>query len=363
MGLFTSREDQLIEAVVNGNPQLRLEHCLVSLEQLLRNAVKKEPRILAFLAGYETSYISNGLSRSYDVILHYREDAPRELADVTLDEGDWDAGSLMTPAGPREAVLVTEDPKGVQTKLSEALVHMIPVCEGLHGWNSDGSTFAKISSKSVLRFRFSYMLPLAQLRQIQGKATFAARNIWRCILGRASVPQFVKPFLALSYIAQECVYDQRAYDELEAAPKEVPTDPVPHLAYGPLVEGRGICSGLAWAFKRLMDEAKIECICVSGWLKEDTKLRHMWTMVKIADQYYHVDPTWDSKRAGVCVSALMQPDAIMKTTHIWDETQYPKARGTRFDYDYVEEYLADHGSDFLDAGANEKYFFPETIVE
>lgn len=54
---------------------------------------------------------------------------------------------------------------------------------------------------------------------------------------------------------------------------------------------------------------------------------------------------------------------MMKGTHIWDAEKYPVARGLRFDYDYIEDYLAENGNTFLDDGANETYFFPDEIVE
>ena len=167
----------------------------------------------------------------------------------------------------------------------------------------------------------------------------------------------------MSYITQECCYDQRAFDEVESNPEKTPSDPIPHLAYGPLVEFRGICSGLAWAFKTLMDEANIECICVSGFLKEDLKTGHMWNLVKLDGQYYHVDPTWGIKDDGVYISGLLQPDSMMKITHIWELSDYPTARGMRFDYDFIEDFLVENGNDFLDDGANEKYFFPEEIID
>lgn len=363
MAFFTSREDQLIQAITNRNSQVCFQHCMSSVEHMLKNALSKEPRLLAYLDGYEYSYVTNGLMRDYNIILKYRADCPAALTDVVLDTGSWDAQSIMTKGKPQDVLLVTQNPAAVTSKLNGVLPRLLCAYEGINGWNTNSLSFDKLSDHTLMMVTYSYMMPLPQLRQYQSKAAFAAKTIWRNILGKANVPQFVKPFLALSYIAQECTYDQRCYDELEGAPNQPPSDPIPHLAYGPLVEGRGICSGLSWAFKQLMDEARIECICVSGYLREDTSLGHMWTMVKLDNQYYHVDPTMGIKNDGVFVGGLMQPDAVMRTTHIWDEADYPNARGTRFDYDFVEDYLVDHGADFIDADANEKYFFPDQIID
>lgn len=366
MGLFTPPEDLLIRAMSSMQPQVRLEHCLGSIEGVFKSALKKEPRLLAYLSGYEANYLKKGLvqlSYDYDVTIEYREPAPSSIDDVVLDRGSWDAASILTKGAPREFTLVTSDAARVSEKLTDLLDSLLSSYEGIHGWEANAHSFEKLSPDTVCVISYGYILPQQQLRQLQGKAAFAAKNIWKRILGKSRVPQFVKPFLALSYLTQECCYDQRAFDEVESDPAAVPSDPIPHLAYGPLVENRGICGGLAWAFQTLMEEANIECLCVSGFLKEDLKTSHMWNLVKIDGQYYHVDPTWGIRDSGVPVSALMQPDSMMTSTHLWKTEQYPAARGMRFDYDYIEDFLAENGNEFLDDGANETYFFPDEIVD
>lgn len=366
MGLFTPPEDLLISAMSSKQPQIRLEYCIGSIDGIFKKALKKERRLLAFLSSYEANFIKKGLVQiryDYDVTIQYQEPCPVSLNDVTVDNGDWDVTTVLKKGIPQEVTLITNDVPGVSKKLTDILDVMLSSYEGIHGWQISTLSLEKISSDVVCAISYPYIVPLQQLRQFQGKAVFAAKNIWKTILGKAKVPQFVKPFLAFSYLTQECCYDQRAFDEVESNPRSLPSDPIPHLAYGALVEKRGICSGIAWAFKTLMDEANIECICVSGFLKEDLKTGHMWNLVKIDGQFYHVDPTWGIKDDGVFVSGLMQPDSMMKSTHVWTTEKYPSARGMRFDYDYIEDYLVENGNDFLDDGANETYFFPEEIID
>lgn len=366
MALFTRPEELLTQAITSKQSHVRLEHCIGSLENVFKAAFKQEPRLLPFLSGYDSSYLKKGmvqLSYDYDVTLHFREPCPASIDDVVVDRGDWDASEVLTKGAPREVTLVTSDASNISKQLSALLPLLISRYEGVCGWKTNSSMFDTLSPDSVFTISYDYIVPPPQLRQLQGKAVFAASRIWKTILGKAKVPQFVKPFLALSYLTQECCYDQRAFDEVAGDPSAHPSDPAPHLAYGPLVEKRGICAGLAWAFKTLMDQANIECICIHGCLKEDPSIGHLWNLVKLDGQYYHVDPTWGIKNSGVVVSGLMQPDSMMKATHLWDAKQYPAARGIRFDYDYVEDYLAENGNDFLDDGASETYFFPDEIVD
>lgn len=367
MALFgASAEDRLIAAISARQGAIRLEHCVGSLKSIFKAAFRKEPRLVAFLNGYEYTYMKQGLVQvmyDYDVTMTFNPDCPADINSVLLDNGSWDVKTLLTKGKPKDVDIVTKDPEGIQNQLREIIGQMLAMYEGIHGWNTQQYSFADLTDYTVVRIRYSYLMPQAQLRSCQAKAGFAAKNIWRGILGRARVPDFVKPFLAQSYLSQECCYDQRAYDELEGNPSAEPSDPIPYLAYGPLVENRGICGGLAWAFRKLMEEMRIECICVNGYLKEDTSIGHMWNMVKIDGQYYHVDPTWGIKDDGVFVGGLMQPDSIMRATHIWDTSQYPAARGTKFDYDFVEDFLAENGNEYLDDGANERIFFPDSIYD
>nr|WP_317413184.1 transglutaminase domain-containing protein [uncultured Solibaculum sp.] len=366
MAFFVSPEETLYTALSSKQSFVRLEHCVGSLETVFKNAFKRDRRLIAIFSSYEANYMKKGLvqlSYDYDVTLHYQENGPNSLDDIMVDDAAWDAGSLLEKSGPKECAIVTDDPSGLQDKITRIFGCMMGRYEGIISWRINSFAFEKMSTDTVCFLTYDYVLPTVQLRQLQSKTAFAAKTIWKSILGRAQVPQFVKPFLALSYLSQECTYDQRAFDEVEDKPNQAPSDPIPHLAYGPLVEKRGICGGLAWAFKRLMDEAGIECICVSGYLKEDLHAGHMWDLVKLDGQYYHVDPTWGIKGSGVFIGGFMQPDAFMRNTHLWEEEHYPKARGMRFQYDFIEDYLAQNGGAFLDDGASETYMFPNDIVE
>lgn len=65
--------------------------------------------------------------------------------------------------------------------------------------------------------------------------------------------------------------------------------------YGALVEKQVVCEGYAKAFKYILDGLDIECILVSGTASNssgDTEA-HMWNYVKLNDNWYGVDVTWD----------------------------------------------------------------------
>lgn len=366
MGLFTSPEEVLVNAILTKQSQVNIERCVGSLDNVFKNALRRERRLLAYISGYSANYMKKGLvqlSYDYDVTITYQEDAPEDINEVFVDDSQWDINNILGKSAPKELTIITNNVSSLQERLSSLADILTSTYEGVHGWQMSTMSFDKLSPDVLCKISFTYVAPQIDIRQMQSKAAFATKNIWRSILGRSQVPQFVKPFLALSYLSQECMYDQRAFDEVEDDCTQTPTDPVPHLAYGPLVERRGICGGLAWAFKRLMDKANIECLCIAGYLKENLKVGHVWNLVKLDGHYYHVDPTWGIKDDGVYISGLLQPDSVMRNTHIWDAARYPAAKGMRFNYEYIEDYLVENGGEYLDLGAAEKYMFPDDIVE
>lgn len=68
-----------------------------------------------------------------------------------------------------------------------------------------------------------------------------------------------------------------------------------HNIYGALVENKVVCEGYAKAFKYIIDGLNIECILVSGEAinSSNQKESHMWNYVKLNDNWYGVDVTWD----------------------------------------------------------------------
>lgn len=71
-----------------------------------------------------------------------------------------------------------------------------------------------------------------------------------------------------------------------------------HSIVGAFLDKKAVCEGIAKAFKLLCNEYSIKCIVVLGRAdpkgKFDGDCYHAWNLVKIGDESYHVDPTWDN---------------------------------------------------------------------
>lgn len=63
-------------------------------------------------------------------------------------------------------------------------------------------------------------------------------------------------------------------------------------AYGVFVDGKAVCEGYSRAFKYLCDKVGIPCELVIG----NTDIEHMWNLVEINGNWYHIDVTWDDPK-------------------------------------------------------------------
>lgn len=67
-----------------------------------------------------------------------------------------------------------------------------------------------------------------------------------------------------------------------------------HNAVGALVHGKGVCASYTLAMKLLLDVSGIESCVVRGTAEnEDGAEAHVWLLVKIDGNWYHLDPTWN----------------------------------------------------------------------
>ena len=64
-----------------------------------------------------------------------------------------------------------------------------------------------------------------------------------------------------------------------------------HTAEGTLLEGIGVCDSFSKAYQLVLNKVGIESIIVLGDLNDSP---HAWNMVKIGDNWYHVDITTDN---------------------------------------------------------------------
>lgn len=99
-----------------------------------------------------------------------------------------------------------------------------------------------------------------------------------------------------------------------------------HTAYGAFVDGIAVCDGYAEAFKYLLDKVAIENVLIFGEGNDNGDLEgnvnHAWNLIKVGDQYYHYDLTWNDNDDGISYKYYKKDSAYFLNTHWWVEEDY-----------------------------------------
>lgn len=122
------------------------------------------------------------------------------------------------------------------------------------------------------------------------------------------------------------------YDERLLLNGEVPAES--YSTYGILSLGVGVCESYAKSMKYLLDGAGIESLIVVGKSRGEN---HAWNLVKLDDEYYHIDSTWNDPISHDGEDILRYNffnlnDEEISMTHEWDRDSYPEAKGEKYNY-------------------------------
>lgn len=139
-----------------------------------------------------------------------------------------------------------------------------------------------------------------------------------------------------------CVYDQAATESSTKHPNA-------YSAYGALVQGKAVCEGYAKAMQILLNSVSIPTTVVRGFSVEN-QMGHMWNLVKINDEYYYLDPTWNDNEPQHHYSYFNITSAALKRTHVIDATT-PLAMNCTAEKDNYfirnSTYIADYDRDTI----------------
>ncbi|MDO5560462.1 MAG: transglutaminase domain-containing protein [Oscillospiraceae bacterium] len=134
------------------------------------------------------------------------------------------------------------------------------------------------------------------------------------------------------YIINDCEYEDRVNTATDSEIEEMMHQSDYDNAYGVLVRHKGVCEGYARAFRYLCLRTGIECELVSGTSCGEG---HMWNIVKLGSDWYHIDLTWDdpilysgkSEHDNIRYNYFNLSDEKILTDHTIDSTyyQYPGA--------------------------------------
>lgn len=116
-----------------------------------------------------------------------------------------------------------------------------------------------------------------------------------------------------------------------------------HEPGGVLCRASGVCESYALAYQMLLDAAGIPVLYMTGYAGGES---HAWNLVKLDNEWYHIDCTWDDPKGGgnEGYGYFGLSDDLMRRDHNWEVQDFiaPKATGTKYNY------LVAHGAKEFD---------------
>lgn len=155
------------------------------------------------------------------------------------------------------------------------------------------------------------------------------------------IPQIIKEGMT-DYEKEKAVYDwQVAYTNYDEGGISaiISADEYSHMPYGVLKYHQAICVGQATTFKLFMDCLDIDCMIIHSVQEGE----HAWNLVKIGDDWYHVDVMFDSGSGDTpAYDYFNVPDEVKaECGYPWSAEEFPAADSYEYCYFVMESKEAD----------------------
>lgn len=163
-------------------------------------------------------------------------------------------------------------------------------CRSVHPeyfWLKNSYSYVSDKDSKTTTITLDYAYDVAEIPAMQEKFNAVADAV--IAETQTKEGDFYKALYAHDYITDHTSYSdedaQKAIEDNEAFVEG-------STAYGCLVNGSAICGGYTNAYMYILNKCGIECSTVTGLDPEDDT-PHIWNVVKMDGEYYHVDVTWD----------------------------------------------------------------------
>lgn len=168
---------------------------------------------------------------------------------------------------------------------------------------------------SIFGYRYSGNNTILELNSVfskddQQKALEKLNNRVSEIL--TSIPKNLTAYETELFI-HDYIIDHCKYEKISTSSKN---NPKIFTSYGCLIEGSAVCEGYSKSMQLLMNLAGIKCRTVAGARDSEP---HMWNIVKINGNWYHLDVTWDGAGDINRYNYFNVTDDIIKKDHIINE--------------------------------------------
>lgn len=165
----------------------------------------------------------------------------------------------------------------------------------------------------------------------------------------AEIPSDISDYEKILYICTYLVDNIEYYNgDEEIPPHSIENDlnnsstkDKPYITgQGALFDGFANCLGYTKALDTLLRRSGFTTIPIFGSTPGEG---HAWNMVRLDDEWYHLDTTWMDNESGIDYTYFLADDKQMESTHISEKYAYcnsieiPKANGTKYNWFNVND--------------------------
>ncbi len=305
-------------------------------DTVLKQVYELEPRLEMYFGGYNGTVYSSHSSVNIKYI-----NSNILLSEIYVAENDEEFEDIITRGllycnDSINIVFKNKNSKAVAlSDIFESIGEKCPFAEmGIDSYNtstSDNSITGDSTYRITVRYRYDTGDLLNKKKETERKAfTVVGSNI------AYNMPDYMKVKIIHDYIINNCSY-ARDYDTNK--------DPDNYTAYGALVKGKAVCQGYTQAAHILLDLCGIENFTISGSSKSEA---HTWNAVRLGEDYYHIDITWDDPLTYDGVDMLIYDyynidDNKLSEDHTWNREKYKQCTGSFYSYANTLRLMASEG--------------------
>lgn len=122
-----------------------------------------------------------------------------------------------------------------------------------------------------------------------------------------------------------------------------------HSVTGFVMDGQGICEAYANTFYIMGKMAGLDVSIITGNINN---VSHMWNLIKLDGEYYHVDVTSDDPSPDVPnrerYNFFNLSDEIISKTHSWERNEFPECTSDKYNYYTLNNYIIHNEQELKD---------------
>ena len=122
-----------------------------------------------------------------------------------------------------------------------------------------------------------------------------------------------------------------------------------HSITGFVFDGQGICEAYANTFYVMGKMAGLDVSIITGTLNN---VSHMWNLINLDGDYYHVDVTSDDPSPDIPnrerYTFFNLSDDIMSETHAWEKSDFPACTSDKYNYYTLNNYIIHNEQELKD---------------